>query len=140
MLTALWYYARWALVAGLLLAIRSAHAAREDARVMVWVQDGRKPGVDDYAARNPGITFVHAHPGLVITPLLKHFSYTPEILATGKSIEVCGEHQLYALLKAPAGASRTGHDGDDMGMDLPATEEVQQTLWQHTEEVIGGIE
>ncbi|KAJ6465374.1 NAD-P-binding protein [Mycena sanguinolenta] len=173
--TALWYYARWALVAGLLPAIRGAHAAGEDARVMAVFSAGQgveldlsdlglkkalKPVRDfggfvtagsqastyidlmfkDYAARNPGITFVHAHPGLVITPLLKHLSFTPEILATGKSIEVCGEHQLYALLKAAAGASCTGQDGDDIGMDLPATEEVQRTLWQHTEQVIGGIE
>ncbi|KAJ7686988.1 hypothetical protein B0H17DRAFT_1070789 [Mycena rosella] len=94
----------------------------------------------DYAARNLGITFVHATPGLVDTPLLKKVSLTPEILATAKSIEVCGEHQLYALLNAPAGASRTGQDGDDIGMDLPATEEVQRTLWEHTEQVISGIE
>ncbi|KAJ6465303.1 hypothetical protein C8R45DRAFT_939518 [Mycena sanguinolenta] len=84
--------------------------------------------------------FTDALDRLVITPLLRHLSFTPEILATGKSIEVCGEHQLYALLKAPAGGSRTGQDGDDIGMDLLATEEVQRTLWQYTEEVIGGIE
>ncbi|KAJ6465361.1 hypothetical protein C8R45DRAFT_1173896 [Mycena sanguinolenta] len=176
---ALWYYARWALVAGLLPAIRGAHTAGEDARVMAVFSAGQGAELDMsdlglkkalkpvrdfggfakaggqastyidlmfkvYAARNPGITFVHAFPGLVITPHLKRhakaLSLTPEFVATCRSIEVCGEHQLYALLKAPAGASRTGKDGDDIGMDLPATEEVQQTLWQHTEEVIGGIE
>ncbi|KAF8187683.1 hypothetical protein K438DRAFT_1972829 [Mycena galopus ATCC 62051] len=169
--TAVWYYARWALVAGLLPAIRAAHAAGEDARVMAVFSAGHGTALDlgdlglkkalkpvrdfagfgvaggqgstyvdlmfkDYAARNPGITFVHAHPGLVNTPLLKNAPFTPEILATAKSIEVCGEHQLYALLKAPAGASRTGQDGDNIGMDVPATEEVQRTLWEHTEEVI----
>ncbi|KAF8187679.1 NAD-P-binding protein [Mycena galopus ATCC 62051] len=148
--TAVWYYARWALVAGLLPAIRAAHTAGEDARVMAVLSAGQGIALDlgdlglkkafkpvrdlagfmaagnqgstyvdlmfkDYAARNPGITFVHAHPGL--------------------SIEVCGEYQLYALLKAPAGASRTGQDGDDIGMDMPATEEVQRMLWEHTEEV-----
>ncbi|KAJ6568504.1 hypothetical protein B0H19DRAFT_939432 [Mycena capillaripes] len=173
--TALWYYARWALVAGLLPTIRAAHGAGEDARVMAVFSAGQGKELDlsdlglkkalkpvrdfvgfraagsqastyvdlmfkDYGARNPGITFVHAHPGLVNTPLLKNVPLTPDILATAKSIEVCGEHQLYALLKAPAGASRTGQDGDDIGMDLPATEEVQRTLWEHTEEVIGGIE
>ncbi|KAJ6603555.1 hypothetical protein DFH09DRAFT_899030 [Mycena vulgaris] len=173
--TAVWYYARWALVAGLLPAIRAAHAAGEDARIMAVFSAGQGTALDlddlglkkalkpvrdfaefravgsqgstyvdlmfkDYAARNPGITFVHAHPGLVDTPLIKNVPLPHEMLATAKSIEVCGEHQLYALLKAPAGASRTGQDGDDIGMDLPATEEVQRILWQHTEEVIGGIE
>ncbi|KAJ7850331.1 NAD(P)-binding protein [Mycena leptocephala] len=178
--TALLYYARWALVGGLLPTIRAAHAAGEDARVMAVFSAGQGKELDlsdlglkkvfkpirefngfrtagnqastyidlmfkDYAARNPGITFVHAHPGLVDTPLLKTVALnpdilTPDILATAKSIEVCGEHQLYALLKAPAGASRTGQDGDDIGMDLPATEEVQRTLWEHTEKAIGGIE
>ncbi|KAJ7732062.1 NAD(P)-binding protein [Mycena maculata] len=172
---AVWYYARWALLAGLLPAIRAAHAAGEDARVMAVFSAGQGTALDlgdlglqkalkpvrdfagfrtaggqastyidlmfkDYAARNPGITFVHAHPGLVDTPLLKSVPLNPDIVATAKSIEVCGEHQLYALLKAPAGASRTGQDGDDIGTDLPATEEVQRTLWEHTEEVIGGIE
>ncbi|KAJ7254756.1 NAD-P-binding protein [Mycena rebaudengoi] len=173
--TALWYYARWALIAGLLPTIRAAHAAGEDARVMAVFSAGQGKELDlsdlglkkalkpvrdfvgfrtagtqastyidlmfkDYAARNIGITFVHAHPGIVDTPLLKNVPLTPEILATAKSIEVCGEHQLYALLKAPAGASRTGQDGDDIGMDLPATEDVQRTLWEHTEQVISGIE
>ncbi|KAF8187642.1 NAD-P-binding protein [Mycena galopus ATCC 62051] len=173
--TAVWYYARWVLVAGLLPAIRAAHTAGEDARVMAVLSAGQGIALDlgdlglkkafkpvrdlagfmaagnqgstyvdlmfkDYAARNPGITFVHAHPGLVDTPLMKNVSLPPEILATAKSIEVCGEYQLYALLKAPAGASRTGQDGDDIGMDMPATEEVQRMLWEHTEEVIGGIE
>ncbi|KAJ6465312.1 hypothetical protein C8R45DRAFT_1173774 [Mycena sanguinolenta] len=176
---ALWYYARWALIAGLLPTIRSAHAAGEDARVMAvfsagqgveldmtdlglkkamkpvrnlfeWMKAGGQASTyidlmfKEYAAKNPGITFVHTYPGLVVTPHLtrhqKDLSLTPEILATCKSIEVSGEHQLYALLKAPVGASRTGQDGDDIGMELPATEEVQRTLWQHTEEVIGGIE
>ncbi|KAJ7844039.1 NAD(P)-binding protein [Mycena leptocephala] len=125
-------------------------AVGEDARVMAVFTAGQGKELDlsdlgptwykDYAARNPGITFIHAYPGLVDTPLLKNVPLTSDILATAKSIEVCGEHQLYTLLKASAGASRTGQDGDDIGMDLPATEEVQRTLWEHTEEVIGAIE
>ncbi|KAJ6465288.1 hypothetical protein C8R45DRAFT_1173693 [Mycena sanguinolenta] len=133
--TALWYYAR----AGQGIELDLSDLGLKKALKPVRDFDGfRTAGsqastyIDlmfkDYAARNLGITFVHAHPGLVITPLLKHFSFTPEILATGKSIE------------APAGASPTGQDGDDIRMDLPATEEVQRTLWEHTEEVIGGIE
>lgn len=44
--TALWYYARWALVAGLLPTIRAAHAAGEDARVMAVFSAGHGKELD----------------------------------------------------------------------------------------------
>ncbi|KAJ7909772.1 hypothetical protein B0H13DRAFT_2330029 [Mycena leptocephala] len=44
--TAVWYYARWALVAGLLPAIRAAHAAGEDARIMAVLSAGQGTALD----------------------------------------------------------------------------------------------
>jgi NAD(P)-dependent dehydrogenase (short-subunit alcohol dehydrogenase family) len=44
--TAVWYYARWALVAGLLPTIRAAHTAGEDARVMAVFSAGHGKELD----------------------------------------------------------------------------------------------
>ncbi|KAF7305359.1 hypothetical protein HMN09_00787900 [Mycena chlorophos] len=102
-----------------------------------------------YAARHPTLTFIHSGPGLVNTPL---FSVSPsaEIRALGdamlqaagsgaKTIQECGEHQLYAILNAPTGVSRTGSNGDDIGLEsIEAKEGDVETLWVQ-EEVIRGI-
>ncbi|KAJ7803523.1 hypothetical protein B0H14DRAFT_2887485 [Mycena olivaceomarginata] len=44
--TAVWYYARWTLVAGLLPTIRAAHTAGEDARVMAVFSAGHGKELD----------------------------------------------------------------------------------------------
>nr|GAT47719.1 predicted protein [Mycena chlorophos] len=106
--------------------------------------------VQGYAARHPTLTFIHSGPGLVNTPL---FSVSPsaEIRALGdavlqaagsgaKSIEDCGEHELYAILHSPPGASRTGPDGDDIGLEsIEAKEGDVETLWVHTGDTIRAI-
>ncbi|KAJ7060551.1 hypothetical protein C8F01DRAFT_1058656 [Mycena amicta] len=106
--------------------------------------------VKAYAARNSAIAFVHSRPGPVNTPL---YSVSPSAAvreagdavklataATAKTIEECGEHQLYAILNAPSGVSRTGPDGDDIGMESVLGEDADaETLWVHTEQVIRAI-
>ncbi|KAJ7696321.1 hypothetical protein B0H17DRAFT_1198236 [Mycena rosella] len=84
---------------------------------------------EGFAEHNPGMSFFHAHPGAVDTPLLRaspsavlrylhyvRYLFMPTLFMRAKSISVCGEHQLYALLQAPPGASRVGEDGDDIGL------------------------
>ncbi|KAJ7060574.1 hypothetical protein C8F01DRAFT_1143150 [Mycena amicta] len=106
--------------------------------------------VKAYTARNPAITFVHSRPEPMNTPL---YSVSPSVavreagnavklatVATAKTIEECGGHQLYAILNAPSGVSRTGPDGDDIGMESVWGDDADaETLWVHTEQVIRAI-
>ncbi|KAJ7064797.1 NAD(P)-binding protein [Mycena amicta] len=182
---ALVYYARWAIVDGLLPALRSAQEAGQDARVFSVLNAGMGKPMDfedlglkkrmaatqslggllqsglakatymdlmimAFAKRNPTVPFVHASPGAVSTPLwgsspnlsLRLMGYLIKILYVrkAKSIEQCGEHQLYAIRHVGPGASRTGPEGDDLGMDtVQGTEEDAERLWAHTVEIIEGI-
>ncbi|KAF7316504.1 hypothetical protein MIND_00169500 [Mycena indigotica] len=103
-----------------------------------------------FAKRYPSLVFVHASPGAVSTPLwassptwrLRLIGYLIKIIYArkAKSIEQCGEHQLYAILHASAGAGRTGPEGDAIGMDtVQGSEEDAEALWRHTEELTKGI-
>ncbi|KAJ7772168.1 hypothetical protein B0H16DRAFT_1660502 [Mycena metata] len=188
------YYSKWALMHGLLPALRAAKAAGEDARVAVHTAGRGVPidldnlglgkcldsgmsgmramiaqiasyqdlmaevrttlaprriapplneigGVQSFAERNPEISFTHRFPGLVDTPLL-HKSPSTMFRAIAKLVTQCGECQLYALLQAKPGASRTGENGDDVrlgGKDDAHWEEGKQALWAHTEKIVSEI-
>ncbi|KAJ7759556.1 NAD(P)-binding protein [Mycena metata] len=110
---------------------------------------------EGFAERNPDISFTHAFPGLVDTPLLRKSPSTmlramyyvrylvfPGLLWSGKSVAQCGEYQLHGLLQAKPGASRTGENGDDIGLggkDDAHWEEGKQALWAHTEKIVSEI-
>ncbi|KAJ7077704.1 hypothetical protein C8R44DRAFT_723320 [Mycena epipterygia] len=103
---------------------------------------------EGFAERNPSLTFLHAHPGAVDTPLLRaspsavlryvhyiRYLIFPTLFLRAKSISACGEHQLYGLLQAPPGASRVGADGDDLGLGSAGAAS-REALWDHTEAVV----
>nr|GAT47718.1 predicted protein [Mycena chlorophos] len=106
--------------------------------------------VQGYAARHPTLTFIHSAPGPVNTPLYS-VSTSAEVRAAGdaihkataavaKTVQESGEHQLYAILNAPAGVSRTGPNGNDIGLEsIEAKEGDVEALWVHTEGVIRGL-
>ncbi|KAJ7434311.1 hypothetical protein B0H11DRAFT_2164730 [Mycena galericulata] len=95
-----------------------------------------------YASNAQKSPSLHTHLGAVVTPLMKaspsplircmQFVYMPIFALCVKSIEECGEYQLYALLTAPAGI---GYDTGYAG-----SEEDRKRLWKHTEEVVGEIQ
>ncbi|KAJ6478170.1 hypothetical protein C8R47DRAFT_1051416 [Mycena vitilis] len=105
--------------------------------------------VNDFSARHPGLTFIHSYPGGVRTNLLKSSDSSllnvasavlmPLLLPFTYSVEAAGEHQLYALFKARAGAARTNDRGDDMGLERGyyGSPEAMKRLWKHTEEATG---
>ncbi|KAJ7133207.1 hypothetical protein C8R44DRAFT_772031 [Mycena epipterygia] len=173
------YYGRWRFIKDLLPAVEAAQKAGEDAKVMSVLAAGDGGAIDledlglkksftlasaaaaaptyndimvnDFAARHPGLSFIHSYPGVVrsgllrasdsswirasnvLMPLLAPFSY---------SVEASGEHQLYALLKAGPGAVRTNDKGDDIGLTKAyyGSMEAMKRLWKHTEEAtaVGG--
>ncbi|KAJ7441674.1 NAD(P)-binding protein [Mycena galericulata] len=175
---ALHYYGRWRFVRDLVPALEAAHKEGEDAKVMSVLTAGWGGPIDlddlglkktfsvknaaaanstyndiminDFAARYPGISFVHSHPGLVATDLLKSSNsaslriantlLTPLILLFSDSVTTSGEHQLYTLLNAGPGALRT----DGKGAEISPTEryygspEAMAKLWKHTEDATSG--
>lgn len=159
---ALHYCARWKFIHDLLPLLKAAKDAGEDAKAMSVLApgDGGRIDLDDlglkkhfslanaafsavtytdlmiesFAAKEPGVSFVHIHPGVVRTrlihPALKLLFY-PFLTAP----EDCGEYMLNALLQAGPGAQRRNPKGDDMGKKrYYGTEEARTKLWEHTEE------
>ncbi|KAJ7627771.1 hypothetical protein DFH06DRAFT_1480793 [Mycena polygramma] len=101
--------------------------------------------VNDFAARYPGLTFVHSYPGFVASSLYKSSNSSllnainvlmPLFSPFAYSVEASGEHQLFALLKAVPGAARTGPNGDDIGLTQGyfGSPEALTRLRKHTEE------
>ncbi|GLB40820.1 putative KR domain containing protein [Lyophyllum shimeji] len=165
------YYARWKFVDGLLPALRRAKAAGEDARVLSVLSAGHGAEIDlddlglkktfsvskaavqaptyndlmlqEFAARNPGITFVHAYPGGVRTSILAsseswwiRASY-PLVLGLTypftTSLHETGEYMLHGLLNRKEGFWRVGSRAEDLGMkNYFGSEEARKRLWEHT--------
>ncbi|KAJ7079302.1 NAD-P-binding protein [Mycena belliarum] len=167
------YYGRWRFIRDLLPALEAAHAAGQDAKVMSVLGAGYGGAIDledlglkrtfslpnaaaaaptytdiavnDFAARYPGLSFLHASPGAVRSGLLKASDsrslraanvLIPLLAPFSYSVEQAGEHQLYALLKAGPGAARTNGRGDDIGLTKAyyGSPEAMARLWKHTED------
>ncbi|KAJ7054241.1 NAD(P)-binding protein [Mycena amicta] len=166
------YYGRSRFIRDLLPSIQSAHASGEDAKVMSVLSAGYGAAIDlddlglkkgftvpkaatsaatyndimvnDFAARYPGISFIHSYPGGVRSNLLKASSsrllrysqiFTPLLTPFTYSVTDAGEHQLYALLNAAAGPARTDDKGDDIGSKgYYGSPDAMDRLWKHTEE------
>ncbi|KAJ6596358.1 NAD-P-binding protein [Mycena vulgaris] len=110
---------------------------------------------EGFAQENPGLSFTHVDPGAVNTPLLRkspsavlravhyvRFLVFPTLMRSAKTIEVSGEQQLYGLLQAPAGASRVGGDGDDIGMGGAGDdgwEAARRVLWEHSRKIVDAV-
>ncbi|KAJ7924683.1 hypothetical protein B0H13DRAFT_1977364 [Mycena leptocephala] len=86
--------------------------------------------INDLATRQPALTFIHAHLGVVAFNLYKS-SNAPLIRAANTFLTFAGEHQLCAMLKAGPGAVRTGPKGDDIGLtkEYSGSQEAMERLW-----------
>ncbi|KAJ7884537.1 hypothetical protein B0H14DRAFT_1386385 [Mycena olivaceomarginata] len=84
-----------------------------------------------FGAHDPTLTFTHTFPGSVDTPVLRaspslalriaHYVRLVLRIRGEMTIEECGERQLWGLLQAPPGGSRTGGDGASLPRPAPAT-------------------
>ncbi|CAK5284522.1 unnamed protein product [Mycena citricolor] len=170
---ALLYYARWKFIYDLLPLLQNAANDGEEASVysVLGAGTGSEVDVDDLglkkhysaikaatvsasytdlameklAADNPDISFNHAFPGLVRTPmmmpkhpLLKPFSPLIKLAAQPFTVsaETCAEYQLSGLFSSTPGFTRRGSKGQDIGYSVgdPA---VVQKLWEHTLSAVG---
>ncbi|KAJ6530303.1 hypothetical protein B0H19DRAFT_1006430 [Mycena capillaripes] len=170
---ALRYYGRWKLISDLLPALRAASTAGEAAKVMSVLDTANGmpvPSTEDFglkvkysgltalrasltymdmaleefALRDPEITFTHIAPGFVDTPLYSSSDHWAMRLAMpiikplawmiAITPAVCAEHMLFALFtQGEKGFVRRDDKGDDMGMkNYHGTEEGRMKLWEHT--------
>ncbi|KAL1754906.1 hypothetical protein FB107DRAFT_214659 [Schizophyllum commune] len=167
------YYARWTFVNDLLPQVRAAAEKGEEAKVMSVFSAGHGGPIDvddlglkrtyslknaadqgttyndlaleEFAFRNPKVSFSHIYPGGVRTGLVKNSGsylikavtyalYPLAYLATVPE-EVCADYMTYALLHARPGFSRFDNHGDDIGRkNYDGTEEQRKKLWEHTVE------
>ena len=105
----------------------------------------KKHLIQSYASLHPKLSFVHAHPGFVRTPLASSSTSTLLSLASplikyltyplSHSPEECAEYMWYGLRAAKDGFSRTGEKGQDIGMKRYfGNTEQSKKLWEHTKE------
>ncbi|KAI5826644.1 NAD(P)-binding protein [Schizophyllum commune Tattone D] len=167
------YYARWTFINDLLPQVKAAQEKGEEAKVMSVFSAGHGGPIDvddlglkrtyslknaadqgttyndlaleEFASRNPTISFSHIYPGGVRTGIIKNSnsylikaaSYALYPLAYLASVpeEVCADYMTYALLLAKPGFSRFDNHGDDIGRkNYDGTEEQRKKLWEHTVE------
>ncbi|KAL1731651.1 hypothetical protein EV714DRAFT_208255 [Schizophyllum commune] len=167
------YYARWTFINDLLPQVKAAQEKGEEAKVMSVFSAGHGGPIDvddlglkrtyslknaaeqgttyndlaleEFASRNPTISFSHIYPGGVRTGIIKNsnsylikaVSYALYPLAYLASVpeEVCADYMAYALLHAKPGFSRFDNHGDDIGRkNYDGTEEQRKKLWEHTVE------
>ncbi|GLB43104.1 putative KR domain containing protein [Lyophyllum shimeji] len=165
------YYARWKFVNDLLPALRRAKEAGEDSKVLSVLAAGKGAEIDlddlglkktfsapkiafqaptyndlmmqEFAARNPGITFIHAYPGAVRTSLMASSdsrwirASSPLVLGLlypfTTSLHETGEYMLHGLLNRKEGFWRVGSRAEDLGMkNYFGSEEARKRLWEHT--------
>ncbi|KAK0211343.1 hypothetical protein DFS33DRAFT_1298976 [Desarmillaria ectypa] len=167
------YYSRFKFTYELLPLLRNAKDAGEDAQVMSILASGMGRAIDvsdlgmkhsyraykatmvsgsyndimveEFAKRNPGISFTHIYPGLVNTPgtrpthwALRLFSPLIRLLVWLAAIspEESAEYMLFALLDGGKGFFHRGPKGDDLGMKgYSFTEEEKKALWDHSVEI-----
>ncbi|KAG5638299.1 hypothetical protein H0H81_000824 [Sphagnurus paluster] len=159
------YYSRWKFVDGLLPALLRAKNTGEDAKVLSVLAAGKGGNIDlddlglkktysvsnaglaaptyndlmlqEFAEKNPGLTFVHSYPGWVKTGLgsssfaISAFKtlFSPFFMTYQDS----GEYMLHGLLGSKQGFSRVGSQGEDIGMKKYfGSEEARKRLWAHT--------
>jgi len=165
------YYARFKFISDLLPALKKANEAGEDSKVLSVLAAGKGADIDlndlglkktfslpnaattapayndlmmqEFAAKNPALTFVHSYPGAVRTGLMSSSNSlllraaSPVLIGLAypfmTSYQEAGEYMLYGLLHNKQGFFRVGSRGEDLGMkNYFGSEEARKKLWEHS--------
>ncbi|KAG7444000.1 NAD(P)-binding protein [Guyanagaster necrorhizus] len=167
------YYSRFKYTYELLPLLRNAKDAGEDAKVMSILASGLGRAIDvndlgmkhsykaykatlasgsyndimveEFAKRNPEISFTHIYPGFVDTPGTRptHWAlrlFTPLIVLlvwlAAISPQESAEYMLFALFDGEKGFFHRGSKGDDLGTKgYSFTDEEKRAVWEHSVEV-----
>jgi NAD(P)-dependent dehydrogenase (short-subunit alcohol dehydrogenase family) len=99
--------------------------------------------LQEYARRNPELTFTHGFPGAVLTNFAASAESGPvRVLAPLRNLLLkpfasspaeCAEHMWQAVFNHTTGAFRTGSKGENIGKERYfGTDDQQQKLWEHS--------
>ncbi|KAG6908199.1 hypothetical protein DXG01_005788 [Tephrocybe rancida] len=165
------YYSRWKFVNDLLPALHKAKEAGEDSKVLSVLACGKGGEIDledlglkksfspanaaaaaptyndlmmqEFSAKNPGIAFAHAYPGIVRTPLYSSAD-TPilrGVLAVtmalaypfSTSFQETGDYMLHGILSKQPGFYRVGSRAEDLELKKYfGSDEARKRLWDHS--------
>ncbi|KAF9443918.1 NAD(P)-binding protein [Macrolepiota fuliginosa MF-IS2] len=168
------YYSRWTFINELLPALKKASSDQEDAKVLSVFSAGHGGGeidmddlglkkdfslsraasnattyndlmIDEFASRNPELTFIHAAPGAVRTNLLassdsKFLRIAGPVLNTLlygflASPQECANNMWAGVFNHTRGAYQLSSSGKDLGIKaFHGTLEKRRLLWEHTVE------
>ncbi|KAF8886136.1 NAD(P)-binding protein [Infundibulicybe gibba] len=105
--------------------------------------------MEEFATREPGVTFIHIRPGIVHTPMFFPTKFPFKVLNPiihlilwfiAVSPKECAEYMLYGLLHGEGQTCRLGKWGDDLGMaNYLGTPHAREALWEHTTQIINAI-
>ncbi|KAL1663582.1 hypothetical protein GGF50DRAFT_115893 [Schizophyllum commune] len=160
------FFGRFRFIQNLAPALDRAADAGEEAKVMTVVRAGigaplewdeldmsrnglkrwatQMPTYHDFAMagfakRHPKVTFIHANPGGVWTPLFRRsgpllakilaYLFAPLLWLLSISEEQCGEYMMYGLYRSGPGFSDLGQRGDVIEPGYKGTDEEVEKLW-----------
>jgi NAD(P)-dependent dehydrogenase (short-subunit alcohol dehydrogenase family) len=94
-------------------------------------------------AENTNITFTHAYPGLVRTPLVDNLSFWARLpvkcamaMGLGVSPEDCAELMIHGMLGTDKGWICVNDKGETVTKKQPEPEEMVEKVWEHTSRLI----
>jgi NAD(P)-dependent dehydrogenase (short-subunit alcohol dehydrogenase family) len=94
-------------------------------------------------AENTNITFTHAYPGLVRTPLIDNLSFWARLpvkcamaMGLGVSPEDCAELMIHGMLGTDKGWRCVNDKGETVTKKQPEPEEMVEKVWEHTSRLI----
>ncbi|CAF1100183.1 unnamed protein product [Rotaria sordida] len=92
---------------------------------------------------NTNVTFTHALPGFVRTPLVDNLPFWARLPAKGAmaigmgvSSEDCAEFMIHGMLGTDKGWRCVNDKGETVTKKKPAQEEMVQKVWEHTSQMI----
>ncbi|KAL1746736.1 hypothetical protein HDZ31DRAFT_33563 [Schizophyllum fasciatum] len=161
------FFARFRFIQNLAPALDRAADAGEEAKVMSVVRAGvgaplewddldmskngvkrwatQMPSYHDFALqgfakRHPKVSFMHANPGVVWTPLFRRsgtwlvkfigYFFAPLLWLMSVSEDQCGEYLMYGVYKGQVGFSDVGQRGDVIEAGHKGSDEEAERLWE----------
>ncbi|CAF1186751.1 unnamed protein product [Didymodactylos carnosus] len=92
---------------------------------------------------NVNITFTHAYPGFVKTPLVDNLPFAARVgakllmaVGIGISPEDCAEYMVHGMLGTEKGYRYVDNKGETITNKTPAEPEMIEKVWEHTSQMI----
>ncbi|KAF5380803.1 hypothetical protein D9757_007126 [Collybiopsis confluens] len=113
------------------------------ARCMIAIQTYTDLMMQKLSSEEPSISFSHAYPGIVRTPMMSssrwwltiiYYLFYPVISLFSLTSEAAGKVHMAACMASPPGFNSYGEMGQSLAY-TPADEEIVERIWKHTVDV-----